>query len=300
MYDDILREIFALNKLENPASQSNYLQSIRPIAKRLWHAYQTQVVAVDYSEPKIQEAYLLRYFVPYSFLLSTVLGKMVQEGIDVSRAGGLLTACLFGCGPGPEVAGLISYLKQNDDCPEMLIIRMLDAASATWHHGRTIVRNSIVAAEWDPALIEMEQVALDISEELPFPSGDADLVVFQNCLNELNASQLAMVTEKLRALLLSAKNGATLVLIERARYPTKGVLSSLYQWANQKAGFLAIGEFSRENVLPCDELLAGIPEIVKHLYYVYNRGWAYDGDSADGLILAKGVPYIWLAISKRT
>ena len=117
MYDKILGEIFAKNGLENTDSQINYLQSLKPAAKRLWQAYQSQAVAIDYSEPKIQEVYLLRYFVPYSRLLSAVLKKMESQGNVISSKGGLLSACFFGCGPGPELAGLIRHLKQRSDRP---------------------------------------------------------------------------------------------------------------------------------------------------------------------------------------
>ena len=110
-------------------------------------------MAVSYSDKDVQEAYLLRYFVPYSYLLPTLLKNLESQGTIVSCDDGLLSACFFGCGPGPELAGLIRHLSQKSFRPDMVVAHMFDAASDTWAHGRSIFTNSVLAAEWDPALI---------------------------------------------------------------------------------------------------------------------------------------------------
>ncbi|MGQ0442233.1 MAG: hypothetical protein ACT4OH_02135 [Methylophilaceae bacterium] len=308
MYKKILSEIFKQNGVSNPDAQANYLRSLRPSARALWQAYQSQAVAVNYAEPAMQEAYLLRYFVPYSHLLPTVLQHLETKGIGVSATEDLLTACFFGCGPGPEIVGLIRHLKRKAERPEMLIARMFDIASASWQHSRAIVKNSILVDEWDGGLIEIDPAAADISALALSPQNDgarrkvqeADLVVFQNCLNELSTTALAAVANNLRALLNTAKKNATLVLIERDGYAaTDEMLLDLYKWAATQAGtFSAVGELSAASELNCRDMLDQIPEIVTMNLFVRKRDMSQISSEESGLILAASVKYKWLAISK--
>lgn len=306
MYENILREIFAQNGAGDNVSQAAHLQSFKDSARVLWNAYQKSTVTVDYSTPASQEAYLLRYFVPYSHLLPKVLLKLEDEGIGLSNAGGLLTACFFGCGPGPELAGLIRHLKQKRERPEMLIATMLDVASASWQYGRAIVENAILAHAWDSGLLEIDPVATDISSMASPPQYDAlqrrieaaDLVVFQNCLNELNTAALADVARNLRELLNMAKNNATFVLIERNGYDaTAKMLLGLSQWAQQN-GFRVINRLSAPAKLECRTMLNKIPRAVTEHLFVRKRDDSDILPDAHGLVLAASVTYRWLALSK--
>lgn len=308
MCDKILGEIFAKNGLENTDSQINYLQSLKPAAKRLWQAYRSQAIAIDYSEPKIQEAYLLRYFVPYSCLLSAVLKKLDSQGNAISSKGGLLSACFFGCGPGPELAGLIRHLKQKSDRPAMLIARMFDVASVSWEHGRKIIENSIFENEWDAALIESEAVTADISAEALLANSknvrssveEADLIVFQNCLNELNTERKLVTATNLRAVISAAKSNATIVLIERDGYTeAKNMLLNLFQWANQATGLTTVGELTSTTKLGCRGILDQIPSVVTEHLFVRRRGHSPIQPNEKGLLLAADIKFIWLVISKR-
>ena len=309
MYGRILAEVFALNGADNPISQANYLQSLRPSAKLLWQAYRNQAVAVNYAAPAIQEAYLLRYFVPYSHLLPAVLRDLELKGIRVAAPDGLLTACFFGCGPGPEVAGLIRHLRQKAERPEMLIARMFDVASASWQHGRTIAKNSILTGDWDAALMEIVPVVADISANGLFSANggarhridDADLIVFQNCLNELSTTALASAANNLRALLIAAKRHTTFVLIERDGYgATDDMLRSLCQWAaTQSIAFTSVGDLSVASELNCRGMLDEVPEIMTKHLFVRKRDMTPILPEESGLVLAASVKYKWLAISKQ-
>jgi hypothetical protein len=301
MHSNILRELFARYALEDAKSQEAYLQSLKPYAKRIWDGYRSQAVSVSYSEPKAQEAYLLRYFAPYSYLISTVLGDMAKQGVVLAGREGSLAVSLFGCGPGPELAGLIRHLKTMSKRPQMLHVRMLDVAADSWSHGRAIAYGGAISGEWEPSLIQIDSAHVDIASKVPFPDQDADLLVFQNCLNELSAAQQAIVEAKLKNMLLAAPKTTTTVLIERVGYSsTDDMLRRLRQWVNETAGYYAAGELDGEISFDCKGLLDRIPDpILQHLF-VRKRDMSPVQPHEDGLILARYVKYRWLAIGKRS
>ena len=98
IYDDILDGILMAEKLGKavPLSynfdktpkiekkQKSYLISLKPAARKLWDSYQTQDVTTDYSKIETQHCYLLRYFMPYSNLLTEELNKIkVNRNINI-------------------------------------------------------------------------------------------------------------------------------------------------------------------------------------------------------------------------
>ena len=62
IYEEILNGIARRNNLTDEATRSRYLRDLQPVARRLWMSYRKQDVSVDYTDRKIQESYLLRYF----------------------------------------------------------------------------------------------------------------------------------------------------------------------------------------------------------------------------------------------
>ena len=77
LYDNILDGIFhakGLGKAKD-IEKISFLQSLRPFATDLWYEFQKQEVNPDYSEEEKQDCYLLRYFPPYSELLSKELSS---------------------------------------------------------------------------------------------------------------------------------------------------------------------------------------------------------------------------------
>lgn len=109
MYAEILEGICQRNQLADEAACVEYLRGLQPHARRLWQSYRRQSVVADYADPATQEAYLLRYFPYYSLPLKKELDRLHQGGCELPKAE-LLKAAFFGCGPGPEVVGLMQHL----------------------------------------------------------------------------------------------------------------------------------------------------------------------------------------------
>ena len=98
IYDDILDGILIAEKLgkavplsydfvktpKKEEKQIRYLISLRPFARDLWGSYRSEKVDVDYSKIETQNCYLLRYFLPYSHLLTEELNRIkVSANINI-------------------------------------------------------------------------------------------------------------------------------------------------------------------------------------------------------------------------
>jgi hypothetical protein len=64
VFQQILGELFAREKLATPEACAEFLRNLRDPAKALWHAYQDGQ-KVDYADRPTQDAFLLRYY-PFS------------------------------------------------------------------------------------------------------------------------------------------------------------------------------------------------------------------------------------------
>ena len=70
---------------------------------------------------------------------------------------------LFGCGPAPELCGIMQFLKSRFLRSEMLIAHLLDAASESWRYARQITLDHLAPALWDKHLFEAHSVYSDLS-----------------------------------------------------------------------------------------------------------------------------------------
>ena len=138
-YFALLDGIYSANQLRTNIQKQTHLQKLRNSAIELWSEYQSSDISPDYSRIDYQEAYLLCYFLPYSQLVPYLLNKLILKknfSYQLPEKG-LLTASFFGCGPGPEIFGLMRYLGSVQ--PSISIsAAMLDRES--WKHGRKIIR----------------------------------------------------------------------------------------------------------------------------------------------------------------
>ena len=144
MYYTLLDAICSANQIETGKQKQEYLQHLRDPARELWKAYQTQNISISYSKHEYQAVYLLRYFFPYSKLVPYVLNRLIAKDFPVRLEDELLTASFFGCGPGPELYGLMDYLGDPKSGVAMISAAMLDIASSDWQYSREIVSEHLL------------------------------------------------------------------------------------------------------------------------------------------------------------
>ena len=225
-YPILLNGLYSSKHLRTDIQKRDYLQKLQGAARALWREYRsTTDISPDYSRMDYQEAYLLCYFLPYSQPVPYLLNQLVlkEEFRYQLPETGVLTATFFGCGPGPELLGLMRYLRsfQASLC---ISAALLDRE--LWTHSRPIVFQHLLDRAWDPEGYNIREFKVDIvgSSEVFLPDDSeewvkrSDLIVIQNCLNERQNATSERSIENLKHLVEKMKTGAVMLIIERGTY----------------------------------------------------------------------------------
>jgi len=188
IYDALLEGIDAEKK--SSLSTDQYLISLQPSVKSLRFAYRTPPVYVPYHEEKIQSAYLLTYFPHYYQLIQKIFQErdfeflVRRESINVIFVGG---------GPGSEAFGLIKYFNERCENLQNLTVTILDINASTWKFSHEIFKNELVGdlglrptinLQWQALNYDLTSIDDTNANQSLFQF--ADLVVFQNCINEVS------------------------------------------------------------------------------------------------------------------
>jgi hypothetical protein len=162
MHDIILKALSSLHGLSSEQELSNFLRALRPTARCLWRAYQSNIVNVSYRKQTVQAAYMLRYFPHYAEVTRVALDELYMQGVLPFQEE-LLYVNLFGCGPAPELCGIMQFLKSRFPRSEMLIAHLFDVASECWRYARQITLDHLAPTLWDKHLFEAHSVYFDLS-----------------------------------------------------------------------------------------------------------------------------------------
>ena len=293
-YPTLLNGLYSAKHLRTDIQKRDYLQGLQGAARALWHEYQkSSDISPDYSKIDYQEAYLLCYFLPYSQPVPYLLNQLVLKKDFPYQLPetGVLTAAFFGCGPGPELLGLMRYLR-SFQASLRISAAMLDREP--WEHGRRIVFQHLLDRAWDPEGYDIREFKVDIvgnSEDfLPDDSEEwvkrSDLIVIQHCLNERQNATPERSMENMKHLVEKMKTGGVMLIIERAKYVEKllGKFRSILE-KEFKGRIHVSGKISRvEKITP---ILEVIPEELETHFLRELRSNAINS-----------VEFIWIAVSK--
>ena len=343
-YSAVLGAIYSVYGEETDAGKHRYLRYLREgkaeeqegPAEKLWSEYQKQDISVDYSRRDYQEVYLLRYFFPYSLLVPTVLDSLqhtddYEEDIwalfhwlNTHRRvdhldyyyldNRLLTASFFGCGPCPELYGLMHYLKGFritrisaalfDLAPvqgSQFYADLKDFGGThkfpVWEFGRVIVFESLLNQMRNPSLYKISDFESDFTAEgngFLHPASekwvkDSDLIIVQCCLNETDNLKREQVLKNLTRTMGIMKPGALMLLIERSGFPKANNLHrDIESIAKEFKGIHT--HSNREQISTIGLNNKYVPEDLK--------SYLFSGEPDQGRILATRISYHWLAVFK--
>ena len=291
-YQTILESIYSENSAKTDKQKRECLEKLKKTSILLGREYQQQEISPDYSRRDYQEAYLLRYFLPYSQPLPYLLNylKLKKNSLYQLPEDETLTASFFGCGPGPELYGLMSYLDRPQSGID-ISAAMLDIAP--WEHGRKIVFNHLLTRvkihEFKSDLVGTTSDFL--SNDLEKWVSTSDLIVIQHCLNERHNAQSNQLMENMKLLVAKMKIGAVMLIIERARYPiVKELLGRFCYELQEKFGDnLDIErEITRHDGIEIKPILDVIPKALATYFFME--------DSANSV---NSVKFIWVAVVKK-
>lgn len=296
-YQALINAIYSANSIETDDQKREHLRRLREASRQLAEEYQQSEISPDYSRLDYQEAYLLRYFLPYSqpvpYLLNhLILKKDFPCQLPENRT---LIASFFGCGPGPEIFGLMRYLGSPQSAVD-ISAAMFDIQPA-WKHARQIVFKHLLDRVWDPSSYRIQEFESNLvgnaGEFLPTNSEklvrESDLIVIQHCLNERHNAESEGLIGNLAQLVRKMKSGAVMLIVERARYPSvKSLLGGFFNKLHREFNSSLNIEIKTQNPngVEIKPILDVIPKELATDFFTEKSS-------------NNSVKFIWMAISKK-
>ena len=242
VWNNICRER-GLNSLHK---QTQYLQGLRDLAKKLWCSYRNPKVVVDYNDKRIQDIYLLRYYPPYKSIFDVILRDVESSFLRDAKN----IVCLAP-GAGPELYGLIQScaIKKISFNPKK--VTFLDYYD--WSYSSKI--NSKVIHEKHGKSFGIDHGFLDLNSQASILANqeflrNADVITMQNCLNELDEQKQVSMMSCIVDLM---KHGSHFILADLSRYVKLDEIINL-----------APEQYLQKNLrINCNTINRFMPQIVK-------------------------------------
>jgi len=186
LYDYILEGLRETPDFYNAKiSFEQYLHSLQEAAKHLRQSYKSNQVRVDYSDRKIQAAYLILYYPHYVQMTLEIL----RLSPELFSFGKQINACFFCSGPCSEIAGLAQFLTEHGQNTESLVVNVYDIAADAWKPSRTLTKNFILPRLWRGNIsgrtTNFNLCSMNAFQPIAEVIENCDLFIFQNCLNEI-------------------------------------------------------------------------------------------------------------------
>ena len=254
-YPTLLNTIYSTNGVQYSKQELNFLKKLQKPATELLRQYQGQDISLDYSRIDYQCVYLLRYFFQYSLIIPSILNYHLKDFYHFKDE--LLTASVFGCGPGSEIYGLMHYLNKIHPDIVRISAAMLDRTSiggrqvlcsyadiafTGWKYSRQIVYNHFLNKVENPNLYAIADFNSDLDgDHIDFlkPASSiwvakSDLVCFQFCLNEVPELKHQQLMTNLKHIVDIMKYGALMLIIEPPYQRIKKLLENFrYELAKE-------------------------------------------------------------------
>lgn len=292
LYAQILEAIFARFHAVTEDEQRALIQALRTPARQLWDSYRTSNVRANYTAGEIQAVYLLRYYLPYSQMLPYVLSRVQEYTLPHPH----VSACFVGAGPAPEVLGLTSFLR-NRNYAGTVGVHLVDRTLNEWEFSRSVTFDRLLPVVYANALAVRSEEAIDLCDGR-IPPGTYDIVVFQNCFNEILGRD-RFDHQMLRRWSTAVNEDGLLVLIDRTGYDDVDAFmaSCELELAVEQMTVAVALHGAYINARPIFDFL---PEAVKGALLYYARGGLIDRTSEkDRLILQNDVPFVCMAFRKQ-
>ncbi len=220
MFENLLAALLEERGLVTSDQIQLHLEDLKPIAKLLWRSYRTNNINVDYTDPNIQLVYMTRYFPFYCRLIRIELNEIIDDCNHLAQKNDIVVS-LFGSGPIPEAVGISQFLSENFN-PQVLEFISFDINQNEWREMRQVVRRVLISNDLPKTLISNRAVQFDLGVIINPTQLDiirrSDIIVFQNCLNELNTNQLQICFSSIQQIVQNLQVGAVIVFIERTGY----------------------------------------------------------------------------------
>lgn len=304
MFDAILERLYLLNGCSTEADKRNYLEGLKPAAEALWTIYRDPQVNAAYYARDTQAAYMLRYFPQHVELFRRVLFEL-SESVSLPFDRRILYTRHFACGPAPELCGLVQFLQNRFPACGEVSAHLYDTANDDWAYARRITTEYVAPALCDELRVKTREAQFDFTTtDITATSRGlesirkADLITFQNCLNEIPTTRGNLAVENIVSLLAAMKPGGVLLLIDRLGYKhVLKLLRNIYTLAEEQHLGQIVVSPEREREYDTRPLLNQMPPVLTdYLFIRYQRGMVCDRQMP--LMLANRLRYYCLVIQR--
>ncbi|WP_178989493.1 Hsp70 family protein [Winogradskyella schleiferi] len=217
VYNKIVEAIDELN--DEQLEIKDYLQSLKPDVRQLRASYRKPPpVYVDYAKQNIQSAYLITYLPHYYQLIYKIL---LEQDLQLMKSKADFSAVFIGGGPGSEAYGTVKYILEY--CPNIknINIDILDINAGTWNYSHSALtgfllpelnRFNDVSLHWNSHQFDLVDSNVVSANRTLFDS--ADLVVIQNCINEIAQNEYQVLENNILDIFNFIPNASSLLLVD--------------------------------------------------------------------------------------
>lgn len=293
IYDIIVEGIKTEEGLSD-AELITRLKQLQPSVKLLRQAYRTYPVHVPYERTDIQAAYLITYFPHYYQLIHKIL---IEDYPSIFKDKNRVKLVYFGGGPGPEIYGTLKFIANNRPEVNTVDVLLFDINALEWKYSHNILQNCLLPSIVKPELNvnfgfnHCDLTSPCIEKSYKDILSGCDLMVFQNCLNEIPVASSGQLRENIQSFYNSLPEGGSLLLSDL----TGGAfaVTSLMQNMEKNIGATDTATLLHSIVehSSCESI-----QSVHHLPSAIIRQYLLDGQ--DGLIPRKWLKYNYSFLQK--
>ena len=270
----------------------SYLESLKLDVRILRGAYRNHPVFVPYEKETIQSAYLIADLPHYYQLIEKILREQNPDSLSKKTS---VNITFIGGGPGSEVYGTIKHILSHNRVIKSINVNILDINADTWGYSHEVVKESLikniigdreVSINWNSHYLDLvDHSSVKALKEIIKCS---ELVVVQNCINEINPTQYSKLSKSIISIFENIPNQGALLMIDF----TSSVRSRIKFLQDEIKNLPGVEEVqgTLENSSPTSmvSLNSRPNEII--------RNYLLTGD--DGLIPRKNLKYDYSLISK--
>lgn len=238
IYDNI---VDGLSK-KKPISLSidKYLQTLQTPVKTLRVAYRNTPVKVAYEDNNIQAAYLTTYLPHYYQLIYKIF---IEDTPYIFQDSEIINLTFIGGGPGSEAYGAIKYIVNNCSKVKAVNVFILDINANTWSFSHDVVLEHLIKTITNNKIkVELKAIPFDLTNasdifKIKELVEKTDLLVIQNCLNEVANVNYDSLTKNVKELFKNLPNSSYFLmsdLTSGARNTIKNLEKILIEEFNPK------------------------------------------------------------------
>jgi molecular chaperone DnaK (HSP70) len=216
IYDSIVKGI---DSFKSDTQQiENYLQGLQGDVRMLRKAYRSHPVHVAYEHESVQNAYLITYLPHYYQLIHKILLEQKLNSLEDKKHVNLV---FIGGGPGSEVYGALKYILSHQPSVRSVNVNIFDINSETWKFSHNIVQKELIQSlgnyqdvkiKWSSNYFNL--VNPQDVEVYDSTLREANLVVIQNCINEIEPCYYQELSKTIQLIFSVIPTQGSLLMID--------------------------------------------------------------------------------------